>query len=50
MEELSCQLYLLAKELARDNNLEVNFVVGDYGQINIEEFNEVKVYKIIFTK
>jgi glycosyltransferase involved in cell wall biosynthesis len=39
------QLYLLAKELASDNSLEVNFIVADYGQPELEVYAGVKVWR-----
>lgn len=39
------QLYLLSKELAKDPDYEVNFVVGDFGQKSLEIFDGVRVYK-----
>lgn len=39
------QLYLLSKELAKNKNLDVNFMVADYGQEKLEEYNKVKVWK-----
>ena len=39
------QMYLLATELAKDENFDVNFVVLDMGQKKKEEYNGVKVHK-----
>ena len=39
------QLYLLAKELATDKKYSVHFMVADFGQGKIEEFDNVHVYK-----
>jgi len=38
-------LYLLATELAKDNRFKVSFVVGDYGQPDIEVREGVTLYK-----
>jgi glycosyltransferase involved in cell wall biosynthesis len=38
-------LYLLAMELAKDENFEINFIVADYGQGDTETFGNVKVIK-----
>jgi glycosyltransferase involved in cell wall biosynthesis len=39
------QMYLLANELAKDEDFDVNFVVLDLGQKKKEEYNGVKVHK-----
>ena len=39
------QMYLLATELAKDENFDVNFVVLDLGQKEKEEYQGDKVYK-----
>jgi glycosyltransferase involved in cell wall biosynthesis len=39
------QLSLLSKELAKDKKLNVNFMVADYGQNNVENYSDVKVWK-----
>ncbi len=39
------QLSLLAKELAKDKKLDVNFMVADYRQKDIENYSGVKVWK-----
>jgi glycosyltransferase involved in cell wall biosynthesis len=39
------QMYLLANELAKDEDFDVNFVVLDLGQKRKEEYNGVKVHK-----
>ncbi|MFW5888115.1 MAG: glycosyltransferase family 4 protein [Patescibacteria group bacterium] len=39
------QMYLVATELAKDENFDVNFVVLDLGQERKEEYNGVRVYK-----
>lgn len=41
------QLSLLAKEIATQDNLDVHFMVADYGQRNIETYDKVKVWKSI---
>jgi glycosyltransferase involved in cell wall biosynthesis len=40
-------LYLLALELAKDNDFEVSFIVADYGQSPVETWYNVKVIKSI---
>lgn len=39
------QLALLAKEFAKNTALEIHFIVADYGQKNVEEYDGVKVWK-----
>ena len=39
-------LYLLATELAKDKKFEVRFVVGDYGQKQIEVRENVTIIKV----
>ena len=39
------QMYLVATELTKDENFDVNFVVLDLGQKKKEEYNGVKVHK-----
>ncbi len=39
------QLYLLGKELAKNKNYEVSFVVGNFNQRKVEEYNWIKVYR-----
>jgi glycosyltransferase involved in cell wall biosynthesis len=39
------QLSLLAKELAKDQKLDINFMVADYGQKSKELINNVKIWK-----
>lgn len=39
------QLYQTANELANDGNFEVSFVVGDFGQKDVEQYGSVKVIK-----
>jgi glycosyltransferase involved in cell wall biosynthesis len=41
------QFYFLAKELAKNKDLDVSFVVGDYGQKDLEKSDGVNVYKSI---
>ena len=38
------QLSLLAKELAKDKKLDVNIMVADYGQKDVEIYDDVKVW------
>jgi glycosyltransferase involved in cell wall biosynthesis len=40
-------LYLLATELAKDDRFDVRFIVGDYGQPDIETRENVTLYKSI---
>ena len=39
------QLSLLAKELTKNNELDIHFMVTDYGQKNLEQFNNIKIRK-----
>ncbi|MCF7866681.1 glycosyltransferase [Candidatus Woesearchaeota archaeon] len=39
------QMYLYAKELEKDNHLDISFIVGNYNQKNIEIINKIKIYK-----
>lgn len=39
------QLYLLANELSKDPGYNISFIVGDFGQPDIEEFDNIKVFK-----
>ena len=39
------QLSLLAKEFAKNKNLNIHFMVADYGQKDIETYGGVKVWK-----
>ncbi|MFC1525174.1 hypothetical protein ACFL5I_02175, partial [Planctomycetota bacterium] len=39
------QLYQLAKELARDKNIDVSFIVGDFGQKNPLNYKGITIYK-----
>ncbi len=39
------QMYLLAKELAKDKNFDVKFIVADFGQKKIENYEGVEIYK-----
>jgi glycosyltransferase involved in cell wall biosynthesis len=41
------QLYLLSKELAKNKELDIHFMVADYGQKNTEVFSKVKVWKAL---
>ncbi|MFA4960233.1 MAG: glycosyltransferase family 4 protein [Candidatus Pacearchaeota archaeon] len=41
------QLSLLAKEIAKERDLEVHFMVADYGQENLEKRANVKIWKSI---
>lgn len=44
------QLYLLATELAKDPSIEVDFIVGDFGQEKIEHYGRIAVHKGIPVK
>lgn len=39
------QMSILAKELAKDFEFDVNFIVGDFGQKDLEIYNNVKLHK-----
>ncbi|MFT4303768.1 MAG: glycosyltransferase family 4 protein [Candidatus Woesearchaeota archaeon] len=39
------QLTLLSKEIAKDENLNINFMVADYGQKDIETIQNVNIWK-----
>lgn len=39
------QLYLLAKELQKSDLLNLNFIVADYGQNAIEDYEKIKLWK-----
>ena len=39
------QMYLIAKELAKDSTFNVDFVVGDFGQKAVEYYNYVNIFK-----
>ena len=39
------QLYLIANSFSKLNDYEVSFVVGNFGQKDVEEYDKVKVYK-----
>lgn len=39
------QLYLLSRELAKDERFDVSIIVGDWGQKDIEIYDGVKVYR-----
>ena len=39
------QMYLLAKEISKDNQFEVSFIVGDYGQKKIEKYGKIQVIR-----
>lgn len=44
------QLYLLAQELSKKPDVEVHFIVGDFGQQKIEQYGRITVYKGIPVK
>lgn len=39
------QFYLISKKIAKNKNIDVNFVVADFRQKKIEEYNNVKIWK-----
>ena len=39
------KLYTLAKELAKDQRFDVNFITADFDQEALEEYGNIKVYK-----
>lgn len=39
------QSYLIAKELSRNEDFEISFVTGDFGQKNIESYENIKLFK-----
>jgi len=39
------QLYLLSRELSNNTNFEIAIITGDFGQKNIEEYGNIKVFK-----
>lgn len=39
------QLFLIAKELVKREDLEISFIVGDFGQESLEIYDNIKVYK-----
>ena len=39
------QLYQLAKKIAEDERFDVSFVVGDFGQENIELYDNISIFK-----
>ncbi|MBU0712513.1 glycosyltransferase [bacterium] len=41
------QMYLLAKELSKNNDFELSFIVGDFGQEKIEKYGKISVYSSI---
>jgi glycosyltransferase involved in cell wall biosynthesis len=44
------QMYFLAKEIAKDSNYDVTFLVGDFGQEKEEEYDGIKVIKSFRTE
>ncbi|MFC1662957.1 glycosyltransferase family 4 protein [Patescibacteria group bacterium] len=38
------QLYLLAQEIIKDDSLDIHFMVADFGQNKLEEYNQIKVW------
>lgn len=39
------QLYLIARKLSKNKNFEIAFVTGDFGQKNIEYYEDIGLYK-----
>lgn len=39
------QLYLMAKELSINSDFFISFVVGNFGQKNVEEYEKIKLFK-----
>ena len=39
------QLYLIAKELSINSDFVISFVVGNFGQKNVEEYKKIKLFK-----
>lgn len=39
------QLYLIARELSKNNDFEISFVTGDFGQKNIENYKKITLFK-----
>lgn len=39
------QLYLIAKELSINNDFAISFIVGDFGQKNVDEYEKIKLFK-----
>ena len=39
------QLYLITKELSRNEDFEISFVTGNFGQKNIENYGNIKLFK-----
>lgn len=44
------QLFFLGKELAKEENIEVSFLVGDFGQNLLEDYESIKIYKSLNPK
>jgi len=40
-------LYLIAKELSNDENYEISFLVGDFGQKDEERYENIRVKKLV---
>jgi glycosyltransferase involved in cell wall biosynthesis len=38
-------IFILAKELAKDKRFSVSIITGDFGQGDVEEYNQVKIFK-----
>lgn len=44
------QLFNIANYLSNSNDLEIDFIVGDWGQKDIEIYNKIKIYKSVVLK
>ncbi|MCW1930178.1 MAG: glycosyltransferase family 4 protein [Candidatus Kerfeldbacteria bacterium] len=44
------QLFVLAQELAKNPNIDLHFIVGDFGQEKVEKYGRITVYKGIPVK
>jgi glycosyltransferase involved in cell wall biosynthesis len=39
------QLYLIAKELSKNDDFKISFITGDFGQKNIENYHKIQLFK-----
>lgn len=44
------QLFLIAKELSKDEDIKVSFIVGDFGQTSLYHAEKIDIYKTFSTK
>ncbi|MFH1772288.1 MAG: glycosyltransferase family 4 protein [Candidatus Omnitrophota bacterium] len=44
------QFYLVGCEITKDSNFEISFLVGDYGQSEIESYNNIRLIKALHFK